>query len=222
MNPARSLLTGAVRAAARLRRARTFHPAGAMCVGFATLGDEDLPLRSGAVTLRISKGLGTPGGLPDIVGVAVRLQTSSPGGSADGDWDVLLAGRMPGLGPLPVPAPARTWHDVPLSSISRFRYDGEDWRIDGRLLVPRLSGGLSVPRLRGRLLRANGVLALGARGRSGSTRPLGTVNFTAEAAGSDLRFDPVRAVPDGVRPVPDWLARLRADAYRASRDACTG
>ncbi|MEZ5212786.1 hypothetical protein MYK68_06945 [Gordonia sp. PP30] len=221
---------------ARLRQGRVFHPSGTLCTGYATIGDPVLPVRSGAVTLRLSKGLGTPRGLPDVVGVAVRLQTTqrttpTTGRSATGAWDLLLAGPVryhTGL-PFPVPLPALTWDDIPLSSIQRFRYDGTDWRLEGRLLIPATAHGHSVPggepvppgldvsATVARLSHAPGVLALGAGDRAGRTRPLGVVNFTAAPRDRDIAFDPMRVRPPEIVPVPGWLDRVRRSAYRASR-----
>ena len=59
-----------------LRRARAFHPRGLMLAGELTTDKESrLPLNAGVrpVIARISKGAGTPGGAPDIVGLAVRI-----------------------------------------------------------------------------------------------------------------------------------------------------
>jgi hypothetical protein len=62
------------RGLAALRRARAFHPVGLVLRGELRPVADDLPWPSGpvAVVARLSKGAGTPGRLPDALGLAVR------------------------------------------------------------------------------------------------------------------------------------------------------
>src|SRR3712207_4085587 len=64
-------------AAAALRRARVFHPVGVALTGTWTAADDTVrllsPSRPWPVIVRISKGAGTPGRTPDVLGVAIRL-----------------------------------------------------------------------------------------------------------------------------------------------------
>ena len=69
---------------ARLRAARAFHPRGALFAGRVELdgpGSPTVAVLGGGVhpaLVRVSKGAGTPGRLPDLLGLAVRLTDWSP------------------------------------------------------------------------------------------------------------------------------------------------
>ncbi|MGB8506468.1 hypothetical protein [Mycobacterium sp.] len=74
-----------------IRRRRVFHPIGVMANGslerLAPPG-EGLPVESSDVVGRVSKGIGLPGGLPDIIGLAIRIP---PQPFAATSWDILMA-----------------------------------------------------------------------------------------------------------------------------------
>ena len=85
-------------AGSRLRGARVFHPAGVVCAAELSQlpGAERYPVITEALlgrqrgtarrraTVRLSKGAGTPGALPDLLGLAVRVENG-----ADGQpWDL--------------------------------------------------------------------------------------------------------------------------------------
>lgn len=201
---------------ASARRTRAFHPKGVTCTGYATIGDQTLPLRSGASTLRLSKGLGTPGSLPDIIGVAARLP--APGARSEDRWDVLMSGQLRYAGPLPFVLPARCWSQVQLTTLNRFDYRGTRWVITGQLLIPAARTGLSTDGLRAAIGSRGGALALSASADHARSRPIGLVNFSLDRR-DDIAFDPIDGTPDEVRPVPGWLAGLRRSAYAASRRA---
>lgn len=63
------------RTAARVRRARAFHPEGVTAVGHAVpLGAlPGLPAGPGEVVVRFSRGIGLPEAWPDVLGVSARL-----------------------------------------------------------------------------------------------------------------------------------------------------
>jgi hypothetical protein len=111
---------------ARLRAARAVHPRGALFAGRVELDDPGSPtvavLGAGMhpALVRVSKGAGTPGRLPDLLGVAVRL-TDLP----DGPVDLLHAtvGRHRCTGALL--APATGWCARPYSTLLPYRVDGE-------------------------------------------------------------------------------------------------
>ncbi|MDY6811611.1 MAG: hypothetical protein SW127_21815, partial [Actinomycetota bacterium] len=109
------------------RSARIFHPDGLVCQGHALLsGDTPLPLSSGPVTARVSKGIGTPGALPDIVGLAVRLPVTAPAAADDRAhpvWDLLLAGPAPLGGRLPLRLLTTRWSGPTVSILTPFRHD---------------------------------------------------------------------------------------------------
>ena len=64
---------------ARLRAAPAFHPDGVLYEGEATVrGPGPLPPGQVDCLVRLSKGIGTPRGVPDLLGVAVRLLHDPP------------------------------------------------------------------------------------------------------------------------------------------------
>ena len=87
---ASDLLAAPFEAGAALRHRRLFHPTGVLADGalerLAPPGT-GLPVESCAVVARVSKGLGTPGRLPDFAGLAWRMP---PTAFSATPWDVLL------------------------------------------------------------------------------------------------------------------------------------
>ncbi|HST86611.1 MAG TPA: hypothetical protein VLL08_33040 [Kineosporiaceae bacterium] len=190
---------------ARARGARALHPRGVVLAG--TLHREGLDRPSSvpwldepgedAVLVRFSRGAGLPPPLPDLLGLAIRL--TSPAGAA---CDLLLtsAGRAPGVRHLLRPAthPQRASYTslVPFNTPS------------GGLLVgafPEATGfSLEVAGYRDSWRRF-AHLALPEPGSENAEHP-------------DVDFDPVLHPVPGLAQ-PEWLARLRAPAYGASRRA---
>lgn len=201
------------------RGARAFHPAGVVCTGYATIGDRRLPLQSGSTRLRLSKGLGTPAGLPDIVGVALRLPTLRAGPDGrPGRWDVLMAGHLVRLGPAALVVPVRHWSHVRVSSLNRFDYDAARWTITGQLLIPSAGSGLSITGLQSAIASGGGTLALRAARDDAPSALIGIVNFSLDGS-ADVAFDPIDGTPPDVRLASGWLADVRRRAYAASRRA---
>ncbi len=62
---------------AAARHRRVFHPGGVLARGSierVAARDVGLPIESASdVLVRLSKGIGTPGALPDVIGLAFRL-----------------------------------------------------------------------------------------------------------------------------------------------------
>ncbi|WP_044505971.1 hypothetical protein [Gordonia sp. KTR9] len=220
------LITTPFRWLGALRHARVFHPDGLLCGGHAALSaDHPLPFRSGPVSVRVSKGIGTPGALPDIVGVAIRFPASDPGTvggggvspstNATGAWDLLLAGPAPLAGRLPVPLPTTHWATA-VSSLTPYRYDGRLYWIRARILEPSDSSGVSIEDLAARLRRNQPiviVLEAGAR----RFVPVVRIELDHVLTGLDVDFDPILHRPEGVEFAPSWLGDLRRRAYRDSR-----
>ncbi|MBY4568506.1 hypothetical protein ACN95_00510 [Gordonia sihwensis] len=201
---------------AGLRHGRAVHRHGLVCAGDATIEAEQLPLASGPTVVRISKGLGTPAGLPDLVGVALRLPTGDTDDVGEPrHWDLLLSGPVRRIGVVDVPTPTATWNDLEVSTISPFAWKGEHWTVSARLLAPHVLGGLDLASLAD-ALQAGGGLSLEAR-RTDHRTPLGFVDLTRVGVDPDVAFDPVDTMPSGVDQVPAWLGSLRRNAYRGSR-----
>lgn len=219
---ASSAVGGPFQWVAALRNGRVFHPDGVLTTGSvertAPPGD-GLPVETTHdVVARLSKGLGLPGAVPDIIGLAVRLP---PQPSAATPWDILLAsagtgpaGRVVGV------RPALRWSGQPLSSVMPVRYHNRNWWISARMVDDINGFGVPLADVRDRL-RDSGVRfdidqACGAQ----PFRPLARLTLRGVVpsdAAHDVAFDPVLHVAPGVRPAPQWLASLRAHAYDRSR-----
>ncbi|PSL52829.1 hypothetical protein B0I31_111116 [Saccharothrix carnea] len=193
------LVEPAFRALAGVRDAKAFHPRGRWFEGTVTATfDPGLPLPVGVVEVsgRLSKGVGTPGGLPDVLGLAFRLP---------GPWDVLLSTCFARV----LPRPARTWTSARYGTITPFRrHDRLVW----------LAAVPDPARLRSAAL-ADLPAELGFRLEIGPPwRPIGRLVARPLDVDRDLpALDPVLNRPPGLDLAPDFLARARERAYRGSR-----
>ncbi|NYD22821.1 hypothetical protein [Kineococcus aurantiacus] len=184
------------RAVAAVRGTKVLHPRGEVHAG--TLVRHGLRPATGVAwvdepgedraVVRFSRGAGLPAPLPDVLGLALRVQ------SPDGDpWDLLLAttlGRR-------VPFPRRGTGSVVYSSIEAFTTPR------GRLLVGAREVG-------GRFLLAVATTR-------GPWRPFAELHLRDGDAGDEpLTFEPVRHAVPGLEVPPRWR-RLREPAYDGSR-----
>src|ERR1700738_4139981 len=74
-----------------LRGKKFFHPVGVVAQGSLKRiapACQGLPIPSSNVIARLSKATGTPGALPDLIGLAIRVPSQH---SRPAPWDVLLA-----------------------------------------------------------------------------------------------------------------------------------
>ena len=207
------------RGVAALRSARVFHPNG---VGFTgtlerLLPEQDgLPLRSGEVSVRVSKGVGLPRGLPDVAGFAVRIPSSD---DREPPWDLLFAGSATGPVGRMVPWPSSSWNDAHLSSLMPLKFEGRMWWLRARLSGPILHG-MDVADVRDVVVRDRVSFQLEHACGAGPFEPIAVVHSTAllESDRDTAAFDPVLNSPAKVRPQPEWLRNLRLSAYRNSRE----
>jgi hypothetical protein len=178
---------------ARSRHRRFLHPDGRSFEGELTIwgGDTGAALldrpATHPVTVRISKGIGTTAGRPDIRGVAVRVHGDEP-------VDLLLSTCGTGRFTRHLPVPRRSFDTV-----------------YGSILAYRTGAGRKI--YRGG--RANGdvvMLDVGGRpvGRVAMLRPL-----TAEVDAA-LAFDPVHNTTADLHPI-GLIHRSRALAYPLSQ-----
>jgi hypothetical protein len=212
------LLSAPFRWGSAIRHRRIFHPDGVLVDGvIERLAPDDigLPVPSADVIARVSKAAGTPGILPDAIGLALRIPAQEDWPT---DWDVLLAsagsspiGRSVGL------RPVASWTGPSLTSLAPLRYRDANWWIRARIST-RIDGpGLSLNSVRDRLeLNPIVVEVDQARGTS-PFQPLARATLTAPRRAEDLFFDPVLNQGPGVDLYPQWLADLRAVAYDQSR-----
>jgi len=217
-----SALAGVAAAIRLVQRPRPLHPhgvalagtltpvAGRAASGLAWLDALDAPL---AVDARLSRSVGLPAALPDVLGIALRIPAD------DGTTvDVLLAST--GLSPVGrlLLAPHRSVSGAGLSTLMPYRGSA------GPVLLgvvadrePRLPGSpadlgraLAERPLRLRLLQAT------PRGR---WHVAARIELTHDAAGpldTAARADPVLAAPPGDTTYA-WTRRLRAPGYRIAR-----
>ncbi|MFD3812511.1 phosphodiesterase [Rhodococcus sp. NPDC058639] len=211
--PLRSAVSGVFRAASALRGARAFHPEGALFRGHLDVQVEGGPVPPGRydVTGRLSRGIGLPAGVPDILGLALRVSLES------GPWDLLLATSY--LPARAVLLPVRGWESARYSSVAAYRRYGDD-RVRWVLATPvgRQPNTTSADDLRPEVLPL--VFSLGWAPARGPALRFGDVTLTSRLAVDDsamTSFDPVVHCPPTLRMWPDLVAEMRRDAYRGSR-----
>lgn len=207
-----------VRLGSAIRHRRLFHPAGVLAGGtlerLAAPGD-GLPMVSGEVIGRVSKGIGLPGSVPDIVGLAWRMPPHPPPGTP---WDVLLASTTGGpLGRLLL-RPAIGWTGVTTSSLMPVRYAGGTWWLRGRVASVFGQPGLSLDAVAERIADGGMVFDIEQAAGTGRFRPLAQLTLHDLITGREVSFDPVLNTAPGVQLLPGWLADFRRAAYRRSRE----
>jgi hypothetical protein len=206
-------LRAAFDALAQLRHARAFHPKGVRLDGRLTTldaGPWPLPAGTTEVSARLSKGAGTPDGVLDVLGLAVRVPLET------GPWDLTfstigLLGRI-------LPFPSHGWCDAPYSSLAPYRIDGQlRWLLahaaDDQ---PKVDASLRAAR---RLVRGGGFkLILSAAKVAGAPQPVAWLRLhTVCSDAGQPAFDPMLNHPPGLALYPDWLAKARELAYTGSR-----
>jgi hypothetical protein len=196
-----------------LRSRRFFHPIGVLAEGslerVAPPG-EGLPMESGDVIARVSKGVGLPGGLPDIAGLAWRM----PQPSAPTPWDVLLASTVGGRLFL---APVTRWTGTIFSSLMPFRHDEGVWWVRARLVTQIDVAGLGLDAIRNRLTSTGVEFAIEQAAGTGDFLPLANLTLRRPHT-EDISFDPIVHTDPAVHPIPQWLTDFRRAAYRRSRE----
>ncbi|MBD8506461.1 hypothetical protein HT102_08190 [Hoyosella sp. G463] len=202
------------RAAARARGERLFHPRGE-CFVAEVRPSGDGPLAAvGASTcqVRLSKGLGLGGALPDALGISVRFLGDRP-------WDLLLiSSASPGVLGRMVPAPSTAWTAASFSTVMPYRCEGGDltW------FHARAADDRWISCRRGALTEAVAErpleLMLHGSGRGSGSHGLGSLILTRPVS-AEWSFDPVLNTGAGCALAPGWLASVRAGAYRGSRAA---
>jgi hypothetical protein len=197
---------------ARLRRSRAVHPGGTAFAGRLTVTDPDtvLPAGSYEVLARLTKGAGTPGTWPDILGIAIRVVAP---GSPD-PWDFLFSSSGTGRWTRWLPAPAHRWDLARYTTLAPYETtDSLTWL----MLTPEQGAAApAVPELPDD--PAEWVFSLSVTGRRPDWREAGRLVLrNTPIATEGLTFDPVLNHPVDAVPGPAWLRQVREAAYRGSR-----
>jgi len=211
---------------AAARHRRVFHPGGVLARGSierVAARSAGLPIESAPdVLVRLSKGIGTPGALPDVIGLAFRVPAdgSATGGPSAPAWDVLLAsaggGRLSRFGIRPVVR----WPEQPMSSVMPLRYQGTNWWLRAQILSAVDGVGVSLDSIRSRLHEGPLTVAIDQAPGFAPFRPLARLTIkdvVPQGELGDVDFDPVLHTAPGVQLAPHWLSNLRMQAYRRSR-----
>lgn len=207
------------------RHRRVFHPDGVLAEGSierVAPAHTGLPVPSGRVVARVSKAAGTPGALPDAIGLALRIV---PQADPNTDWDILLASAGSGVLTRAIGLrPVTSWTGRTMTSLVPFRYRDINWWLRARIATKIDGVGVSLDAIRDQLDRGQiDVEVDQARGASDFC-PLARATLTnvfTPQSGDDVSFDPVRHTAPGVELYPRWLADLRARAYDRSREGRT-
>ncbi|ANW62524.1 hypothetical protein BCA37_01890 [Mycobacterium sp. djl-10] len=206
---------------AALRHKRAFHPNGVTAVGRiertapATTG---LPVASGEVIGRLSKGVGLPGGLADFAGLAWRMVPQSPGATP---WDVLMVSAGSSALGRVVLRPATAWPHADFSTLMPLSYAGQNWWLQASVIGDVGSPALALHPI-SEQLRNGRPIRIEIRQATFGQAPtsLAILTFThllPEGEQETLAFDPTRNSAPGVTLSPGWLTALRRGAYRGSR-----
>ncbi|MEU7755391.1 phosphodiesterase [Micromonospora sp. NPDC049101] len=208
----------------RLRRGRLLHPAGRSFAGevviWGTPGPPtgvdllDAPGRYRAA-VRLSKGTPTPGGWPDVLGLALRLHrdTGRP-------FDLLVSssGAAPVLRHLPLPRRAFTGT---YSTIVGFRVGRRRLWLAALPDPDSVGLGRSLSTVAAATRTDTPRLVLAVASAVGPWRPVGQVSIGTQLSAEEdaaLAFDPVGNLPPELRAA-GLLAWLREQTYRGSRRA---
>lgn len=205
-------------AGANLRHARVFHPNGLNLAGRLHAEPEFEHLFGAgerAVIARLSKGAGTPGGLPDVLGFAFRVLDRH-----DEPWDFALA--TTGRGPLGrfLITPARSWVRAGYGSLMPYRVGKTMpvWFFAEPDTGQPTSASLAA--MTEHLSEHPISFELQARGMTGPAARVATLTLRlAEPAEHRTDFfDPMLNHPDGVELLPRIVGRVREFAYAGSRN----
>lgn len=214
-----SMVRTAFGAAAGIRHARVFHPHGLLLTGRFRATPAFTPwfgTGDRAAIARLSKGLGSPAGAPDVLGLAFRV--------LDRDhrpWDFALATTGRGLLSRLVVTPARGWASARFGSLLPYRFADSAplWLFADPLDVTELPAVASLPAL-DTVLDENPLrFDLLADGLSGSSEAVGELDLRRAEPGEHRTdfFDPMLNRPTEVAMVPALVSRIRETAYAGSR-----
>jgi hypothetical protein len=202
-----------------VRHRRVFHPLGVLAEGrierIAPAG-YGLPIESVDVLARVSKAVGIPRGLPDLIGLAWRMPEHEP---ASTPWDVLMVSAGSGLLTRFALRPVLSWTGTTFSTLMPLRREDGWWWLKAELTT-QTGSGLSLDTI-GAQINASGLTfdIEQAHGTAGF-EPLAVLTLTKVIPTDedhDVSFDPTRNTGSGVGLGPEWLTKIRERAYLRSR-----
>jgi hypothetical protein len=206
----------------RIRHPRPIHSRGLVLTGQATwLPDaapsgiawiDDAQGKPLEVTARLSRGVGLPDKLPDVLGLALRFHT-------DEGWhaDVLLASTGIGYPSRFVLVPRRAATGATFGSLLPYRSPRGPVLICVRSVPSRVLPA-DLEGLRRSLQEQPWQIRLYHASPTEKWHPFADVLLrpAAEADSAELRFDPVRHPLPGSTTYP-WVRRLREPSYRVAQ-----
>ncbi len=208
-----------VRLGAAVRHRRLFHPNGVLAEGHlerVAAPNEGLPMQSCDVIARVSKGVGLPGSLPDVAGLAWRIPPPQDLRSCV-PWDVLLASTAAGSRFLL--APTRSWSNSTFSSLMPLRFHDRMWWVRARLVSKIDEPGLSLDTIGNQIDSGEIDFDIEQANGTGGFSPLARLTLRhLDPSSDDIAFDPVLHSDEDVQLAPGWLADFRRAAYRRSRE----
>jgi hypothetical protein len=164
---------------------------------------------------RVSKGIGLPGGLPDIAGFAWRMPPQQDLRSCT-PWDVLLASTV--ANSRIFLAPASSWSGATFSSVMPLRFKGGVWWVRARLVTQVNASGLSLDAIRDQISSGGVDFDIEQAAGTGEFLPLARLTLRhVDPSLDDIAFDPTLHCDPDVSLVPGWLSDFRRAAYRRSR-----
>lgn len=211
-------------ALSKLRQARSFHPDGIVFEATveidrpsAELAGAPLLATAGAhpAIVRLSRGLGLPEPLPDVLGLTVRfVNVHGPGRHQD----FLMVESLDGAPGHHVILPVRSFFDRPYSSILLYRI-GSEIRLVGALQVtdpePGATAFAELERTAGERAVAFDLAVASLRGRWQAIGRIRLGERLALSEGERIRFNPWNT-GGGIRPTGPLMG-VRDAAYRGSQ-----
>nr|WP_225952313.1 phosphodiesterase [Mycobacterium sp. OAS707] len=208
-----------VRLGAAIRQSRLFHPHGVLAAGRlerVAPPDHGLPMQSCDIIGRVSKGVGLPGAMADVAGLAWRIPPPQDLRSCV-PWDVLLASTI--ANSRFVLGPTRSWSGTSFSSLMPLRFRDETWWVRARLVTRIDEPGLSLDTISNQIDSGGIDFDIEQAKGSGEFEPLARLKLLhLDPSNDDIAFDPVLHSDEDVQLAPGWLANIRRAAYRRSRE----